>query len=102
MWLVKNSVLLFSLRIFSYILEQQVFFFFAIMSLSILVMMEGLSAFLHALRLHWVEFQSKFYQGAGHAFRPYSLQECLETAQHLSEVTEEQSQVSEVTDEVWN
>ncbi|EPB75836.1 V-type ATPase subunit family protein [Ancylostoma ceylanicum] len=86
--------------IFSYILEQQVFFFFAIMSLSILVMMEGLSAFLHALRLHWVEFQSKFYQGAGHAFRPYSLQECLETAQHLSEVTEEQSQVSEVTDEV--
>ncbi|KIH47368.1 V-type ATPase subunit family protein [Ancylostoma duodenale] len=87
---------------FPHMLEQQVFFFFAIMSLSILVMMEGLSAFLHALRLHWVEFQSKFYQGAGHAFRPYSLQECLETAQHLSEVTEEQSQVSEVTDEVWN
>ncbi|KAL6737505.1 hypothetical protein Aduo_011141 [Ancylostoma duodenale] len=84
------------------IITYVVFFFFAIMSLSILVMMEGLSAFLHALRLHWVEFQSKFYQGAGHAFRPYSLQECLETAQHLSEVTEEQSQVSEVTDEVWN
>ncbi|KAK6019541.1 hypothetical protein OSTOST_14821, partial [Ostertagia ostertagi] len=28
-------------------------------------------------------------QGAGQAFRPYSLQECLETAQHLSEVTED-------------
>ncbi|PIO70007.1 hypothetical protein TELCIR_08156 [Teladorsagia circumcincta] len=27
--------------------------------------------------------------GAGQAFRPYSLQECLETAQHLSEVTED-------------
>ncbi|ETN68626.1 V-type ATPase subunit family protein [Necator americanus] len=77
-----------------------VFFFFAIMSLSILVMMEGLSAFLHALRLHWVEFQSKFYQGAGHPFRPYSLQECLETAQHLSEVTEDHTQCSEVTDEL--
>ncbi|KHJ94856.1 hypothetical protein OESDEN_05206, partial [Oesophagostomum dentatum] len=76
-----------------------VFFFFAVMSLSILVVMEGLSAFLHALRLHWVEFQSKFYQGSGHAFRPYSLQDCLETAQHLSEVTEDQTQSSEVSDE---
>jgi len=56
------------------------FVFFAMVTLGVLLAMDQMECFLHALRLHWVEFQSKFYKADGYHFEPLSFEKVFKDA----------------------
>merc|ERR1711865_762378 len=53
---------------------------FAFVTTGVLLMMDVLECFLHALRLHWVEFQQKFFKGDGIRFQPYCFKQFIRDA----------------------
>jgi V-type H+-transporting ATPase subunit a len=55
---------------------------FAAVSFAVLLCMDLLECFLHALRLHWVEFQNKFFKADGYRFQPFDFKSILDKA-HL-------------------
>uniref|UniRef100_A0A8D3E7A4 V-type proton ATPase subunit a n=1 Tax=Scophthalmus maximus TaxID=52904 RepID=A0A8D3E7A4_SCOMX len=78
LWSMVMHIGLSSSSIAGFLLLAIVFYFFAVLTVAILLIMEGLSAFLHALRLHWVEFQNKFYSGQGFMFLPFTFESILD------------------------
>lgn len=48
------------------------FIILAGLTFGILLCMDTMECFLHTLRLHWVEFNNKFYKGNGFAFNYFS------------------------------
>lgn len=57
---------------------------FAGTTCGVLLMMDVLECFLHALRLHWVEFQNKFFKADGVRFAPYSFKQIIDDSTAIS------------------
>lgn len=54
------------------------YFIWANVTFFVLICMDFMECFLHTLRLHWVEFQNKFYKADGYLFSAYSFKDIIE------------------------
>ena len=48
-------------------------------TVGVIMMMDALECSLHALRLHWVEFNQNFFKGGGFKFVPFSFVDLVYT-----------------------
>eukprot|EP00929_Paragymnodinium_shiwhaense_P117138 TRINITY_DN8739_c0_g1_i1.p1 TRINITY_DN8739_c0_g1~~TRINITY_DN8739_c0_g1_i1.p1 ORF type:complete len:861 (+),score=185.39 TRINITY_DN8739_c0_g1_i1:123-2705(+) len=75
MFIASAMAISFPLNVFALFINFAIWF---VVTLCVLLGMDVLECFLHTLRLHWVEFQSKFYRADGLAFVPYRHKTILE------------------------
>ena len=82
---LMNDIGISEISDYSYVYIFLIFPVYITATFLVLICMNSLEWFLHILRLHWIEFQSKFYKGDGYLFEPLSFEKELESLRRHNE-----------------